>query len=197
MAVAEISKLKEFPLPKQLTFAYLTSVRFYAISEVFATQYGYGDKSVFKEAIDFVHCSIFTYDNISVTELQDLLQKIFKNVPGTNQFPNYHGTLAMYSGGIVYESVNLLKGPDVSKVLIDISDMAINIIDCYIQERDNMDYEDEYFEEKILSDGSMQSELSIQKGIISYLTRIESIEPSDIDTLLELQNNNGRGMFNL
>jgi hypothetical protein len=37
----------------------------------------------------------------------------------------------------------------------------------------------------------MKKEVLIQTGITSYLSKINNIEPSDIETLLQLQENNG------
>lgn len=50
-----------------------------------------------------------------------------------------------------------------------------------------MDYDEPNFEETILEDPLMQKEIAVQKGIITYLTKVNKIEQNDIDTLIELQ----------
>lgn len=195
MAIAEINELKEFDMQKQLTFAYLASERFCYISEFFAKQYKYGDASIFREAINFIYDAILAPESIAKNRLENFLQSIFTNAPSTNEFPDFHGTIAMYSRGIIYESLNVAKNEENSRALTDISDLAINIIDCYVQIRDEMDYGDENLEEKILNDDSMQTELNLQKGIISYMAKIDRIEASAIATLMRFQEEKNSGLI--
>jgi hypothetical protein len=82
----------------------------------------------------------------------------------------------MYSSGVIYESVNLLKGLDTSRILDDISTMSTDAVDLFIHERDDMDYDEPYFEEKILRDPLMKQEVSIQKGSIKFLSKVNSPE---------------------
>jgi hypothetical protein len=83
--------------------------------------------------------------------------------PHTDNFSDPFATIAMYSFGVVHESLSLIKDNDVDRVLNDISTMVINAIDVYIQERDNMDYSLPNFEQIIQDDMLMRKETSIQK----------------------------------
>jgi hypothetical protein len=68
------------------------------------------------------------------------------------------------------EEIKLLKKLDYNKQ-----------VDMYVHERDVLNYNtDPLFEDKILNDPLMQRELSIQKGIISYLFKTEALEELDI-----------------
>jgi hypothetical protein len=102
----------------------------------------------------------------------------------------------MYSGGVIYESLNLTKKTDADRILTEISTMATDAIDCFIQVRDDMEYGEDGFEEKILSDPLMLNEVDIQKGIISFLYQRDNVDVEDILTLLHLQNNNKTGNLN-
>ena len=65
--------------------------------------------------------------------------------------------------------------------------MCTNAIDIFILERKLVDDNDNDFEAKIVEHSLMQQELSVQKGIISYLNRINQVTLADIETLLGLQ----------
>jgi uncharacterized protein YjaG (DUF416 family) len=188
MANTNIDILKGLDFKKQVSFAYLACERAFPNYVYFSQNYEFGDADVLREGIDFVYDSIFNKGGIDKIKIESLLTAIYQNIPNTNDFTTFYATIAMYSGGIIYEGVNLLKNPSNEKILKDISTMSTDAIDCFIQERDNMDYDDDDFEEKIINDDLMKTEIKIQTGIISYLKSIDNnVEPSDIQTLLRIQ----------
>ena len=189
MAIEEVNRLKELDFNKQLAFAYLTCERVFPNYVYFAKTYKFGNQSVLRDAIDFIYDSIFRQDDIDKQKIEHFLTTIYQNTPSTNDFATFYATIAMYSGGVVYESINLLKKTGTDKILIDIATMSTDAIDCFIQERDDLDYKDGDLEKKILTDSLMQTEIELQKGIISYLSKIDKIEPSDINTLIQFQEN--------
>ena len=193
MGVTEINKLRELDFNKQLAFAFLTCERFYPNYFYFSQNYNFGDPFILREAIDFVYGSIFQPINLNQQKLDHLLSAVFNNIPDTNNFTTFYATIAMYSGGIIYESTNLVKHSDIDRILHEISTMAIDAVDCFIQVRDDMNYDDENFEEKILNDPLMRSEIAIQKGVIDFLIQSKDIDLKDIETLLRLQESNKRG----
>jgi hypothetical protein len=82
--------------------------------------------------------------------------------------------------------------------LNDISSFATDTVDMFIQDRDNLDFNtDPQLEQKILNDPLMQKELSIQNGIITYLTKIDNIGQLYINNLLGLQYNNDKSNIDL
>jgi uncharacterized protein YjaG (DUF416 family) len=185
MAFKEIALLEKLNFKKQLAFAYLCSERFFPNYQFFFENYNFGNPDILRTAIDYVYESIF--DTIKEQSTDPLLEQIHINIPHTNNFTTFYAGIAMYSSGIVYESVNLIKQLEVSRILDDISTMCTDAVDLFIQERDDMDYEDPEFETKISNDHLMKQEIAIQKGIITYLSKINEISISDINTLLELQ----------
>lgn len=188
MAISEIDKLKKMSFSKQITFCYLASERFFPNYLYFSKEHKFGDVDLLRKAIDLVHESIFFQHGIvTLDKVDNLMSLLNPNVVATNDFPNFDGTIAMYSSIIVCESVNILKGDEVDRILSDISTIATDAIDCFIQTRDDMHYGDPQFEEHIINDPVMQAEIGIQKGIISYMEKIKSLDESDIETLLELQ----------
>ncbi|HYH14189.1 MAG TPA: DUF416 family protein [Flavisolibacter sp.] len=187
MAIEQINILKDLDFTKQLTFAFLTCKRVYPNYVYFTEKFNFGDVNIISESIDLIYHSIFNPKRIDKQKIENILNSIYVNTPNTNDFTSFYATITMYSCGVVYESVNLLRKTDTDRILRAISTMITDAIDCFIQERDDMDYSEENFEQKIFNDSLMQTELGIQKGIISYLEKVDHIEQSDINTLLQLQ----------
>ena len=68
--------------------------------------------------------------------------------------------------------------------IINISTYATDTVSVIIQENENLDFNtDENFQQKIDHHLLMQKEVAIQIGTISYLEKISSLLPIDIDTL--------------
>jgi uncharacterized protein YjaG (DUF416 family) len=187
MAIEEINLLKNLDFNKQLTFAYLTCERVYPNYVYFTQKFNFGNSDILREAINFIYEVIFDNTDIDIEKVNDLLASVFQNIPATNDYPTFDATIAMYSGGVIHESLNLLKNINNSQLLIDIATLSTDAVDCFIQERDDMDYDEPNFEEIILNDTLMQKEITIQKGIISYLSKINKVEQTDINTLIQLQ----------
>lgn len=195
MAVEELKKLEALDFTKQLAFAYLTCERMFPNYVYFSENYGFGDPKILRDAIDFVYSAIFIENNIDKQKIEYFLKTSKANIPGPDDHGSYYGTIALDSGAIVYESIVLLKKEDTKTSLTGISTTATNLIDCFIQTRDEMDYGDVDFEEKILNDTVMQKEIAIQNGIISYLGRIGKVEPSDMETLMQLQESESKPLI--
>lgn len=185
MAIKETAQLKKLAFQKQIAFAYLTCERVYPHCVYFSNNYNFGDLGILRSAIDFVYSALFS--SVDSQKIDDLLKQVDSNIPYPEKFTTFYASIAMYSSGVIYESVNLLKRTDVPRILDDLSTLCTDAVDLFIQVRDEIDYEEPDFETKILNDTLMQRELSIQKGIISYLSKVGPLTSSDIDTLLQLQ----------
>lgn len=188
MLLKEINQLKKLDFQKQLVFSYLSCERFYPNYLFFSNNFNFGDPATLRSAIDFLRHNIFN-KTTEQQQIENLLRATHVNTPRPDDFATFYASIAMYSAGIIYESLNLLKLADISRILNDISTMCTDAIDLFIQVRDNMDYDDDGFESNILNNILMQTEISIQKGCIRYLQKIDHLNESDINTLLLLQTN--------
>lgn len=105
MPVPELDKLTALSFSKQIGFAYLACERIFPNYECYSRTYKFGDATALRQAIDFVYDSIFS-SNISIAKASQLLPIIDRETPETDG--TLHTTIAMYAGGVIYESVNLL-----------------------------------------------------------------------------------------
>ena len=194
MPIKEIDQLLNLDPQKQLAFAYLSCERVYPNFFYFSNNYNFGDPSILRSAVNFIYECLFSKD-VDMQKVESFLQAADVNGPRPDDFSTFYASIAMYSAGIIYESINLLHRKDISRILKEISTMCTDAVDLFIQERDDMDFEEDDFETKILNDSLMQEELSIQKGSIAYLQRVDRLVEADLDTLLQLQKNGTGTLF--
>jgi uncharacterized protein YjaG (DUF416 family) len=184
--IEEIKHLEKLDFTKQLSFAYLTCERLLPNYIYFSLHFKFGNPQILKDAIIFIHQSLINNSYQKETIITHL-NAIDKNTPYPEKFDTILASSALDSCSVVSESLNFLMDKKIDRIK-DISTLAIDTIDMYIQERDNLDFNtDKQFEEKIQQDPLMQREIYIQKGIISFLNKIDIINEADIDTLVQMQ----------
>lgn len=189
MAIAEINKLKELDFTKQLAFAYLTCERLYPNYVYFSKKYEFGNPDILRTAIDFLYSNLFDNKTDKV-KINSIIKKVDKNIPEPADYDTILASSALDTCTTICESLDFLIDKDISR-LDSISTFSTDTVHMYIDVTDNLDFNtDKNFQHKIDNHPLMIKEVSIQKGIISYLFKIKNIEPSDISTLLQLQENN-------
>jgi len=186
MALSEITQLKNLDFTKQITFAYLTCERLYPNYVFFSKEYGFGNPEVLREAIHYLDRNLFDKE-IDKTKLASLIKKVEENTPQPADYETILASSALDACTTIIESLSFLVDKQISR-LEDISTMATDTVAMYIHDTEGLDPNiDINFQQKINSNPLMVKEIAIQKGIISYLSKINSIQPTDIDTLLDLQ----------
>jgi uncharacterized protein YjaG (DUF416 family) len=189
MAIEEVNKLEELGFIKQLVFAYLTCERLFPNYVYFSNNFDFGNPHALREAIDFLYENLFV-QKVDKIKINSLIKNIDTNIPEPADYDTILASSALDACTAIIETLNFLTDKQTSR-LNDISTMAIDTADMYIQDLENLDYNtDTDFQKKIDTHPLMTKEVSIQKGIISYLVKIKNVEPLDIATLLQLQENN-------
>lgn len=185
MAINEIASLKKLGYEKQKAFAYLTCERLYPNYVFFSKKFSFGNPKVLRNGIDLMLEVIIT--NYSFTAESVSISDIEENTPAPEGYETVLASSALDACCVVIEAINFFNTPDFSKIE-DISTIAIDSVDMYIQEIYNLDFnKDAEFQRKIDTHPLMIREIEVQKGIISYLEKIKTIERADISTLLMLQ----------
>lgn len=196
MALIQVNKLKELSFDKQLAFSYLTCERLYPNYVYFSDNYNFGSPDILRTAIDFLYDNLFHHE-VDKVETTSFLKKIDKIIPEPADYDTVLASSALDACTVTIETLNFLIDKQNSR-LDDISTMATDTADMYIQEIENLDYNnDPFFQKKIDSHPLMKKEIDIQKGIINFLTQRKSIDIDDIQILLTLQENNKKGSLNL
>lgn len=189
MALSEINQLKNLDFIKQLAFAYLTCERLYPNYVYFSNKYGFGNSKALQEAIAYLNHTLFD-KKIDTPKIVSIIKNIEDNIPQTADYDTILASSALDACTAVIESLSFLIDKQVSR-LENISTMATDTVAMYIHDTNRLDPNtDKDFQQKIDSNPLMKKELAMQKGIISYLSTIDALQPYDINTLVHLQENN-------
>lgn len=195
MVMEEITKLKELDLIKQIAFAYLTCERLYPNYIYFSDHFRFGNPSTIRDAIDYLYLNLFEA-NPDKTKIDFHIENIDKNTPDTEDFTTIFVSSALDVCAAISDSLGFLVSKDFSKIT-DISSYSFDSIDMYIREIENIESSDKNFRQRIIDHPLMKKEMLIQLGIITFLCNTPSIDYGDLQTLLNLQENNQKGNLDL
>lgn len=184
----DLIKLKQLDYKQQLAFAYLTCQRLYPNYVFFSKNYGFGNTDILYKCLEDIFSTLWDAGNEK--KLHELIDLVNTNTPSPEKFTTVLASSALDACTAITETLQFITDRKFSRIQ-DISTFATDTVDMYIQERDNLDYDLPDFEQIIQNDPLMQKEITVQKGIISYLTTIKHLEQEDIHTLLSLQGING------
>jgi len=179
--------LLKLPLNKQTAFAWLTCERLFRNYLYFYNITGFGDPSMIRAGIEYLSAHVLN-DQIKISEIKDLLVQLEKNTPEPGNFDSWSASAALDTCSVLFESLNFLVD-HLQKRLTTISTLAIDSVDMYIQEIENLDFSiDKDFQWKIDNHPLMKQEKAIQSGLIKYLNTIKDLQIDDLNTLISLQN---------
>lgn len=198
MVTEELNKLKELDFSKQLTFAYLTCERLFPNYVYFSQNYKFGNPALLREAIEYLDNAIFErkYDK---AKIEYLIKNVDKNIPEPADYETGLASSALDACTAVEESLYFILDKDFSRIE-SISTFATDTVHMHIQEIDRLDFNtDPNFQIKINNHPLMKKEIKIQSGIISFLSNVKkvTIDLGDLQTLISLQENKGKGNLNL
>jgi uncharacterized protein YjaG (DUF416 family) len=196
MAIEELNKLKELDFNKQRAFAYLTCERLFPNYVYFSNNFDFGNPDVLKEAIDFFYLNIFE-KNPDKNKINFIAKDVEKNTPYTEDFTTNFVSSALDACTAISDSLDFLIDKDFGKI-INISIYATDSVNMYIQEIENLDFNnDKNFQQRINNHPLMQKEVAIQSGIIAFLNNSKVLDFEDLQTLLQLQENNKKSNLDL
>jgi uncharacterized protein YjaG (DUF416 family) len=189
MAFPELAQLKNLDFTKQRTFAYLTCERLYPNFVYFSQKYKFGKPGDLQEAIQYLYAHLFD-KAIDITQVNSLINKVEINMPQPADYDTILASSALDACTSIIEALAFLIDVQPPR-LENISTVATDTVAMYIHDTNNLDPNtDPNFQQKINSNPLVIKEIAIQKGIISYLSKIDHLQYSDISTLIQLQENN-------
>jgi uncharacterized protein YjaG (DUF416 family) len=196
MEPIDISSLKSLDFIKQLSFAYLTCERLYPNYVFFSENNNFGNPLVLRESIDYLFNNLFQVE-FNQQEIEILIKKVDSNTPEPGDFDTLLASSALDACTSLLDSLNFVIDKDFSRIE-NISTYATDTVHMYVQEIEDLDFNnDPDFDGKIYRHPLMKKELTIQSGIINFLMRRKSFDREDLQTLLNLQENNSKGNLNL
>jgi len=196
MTISLIDQIKKLDFNIQLIVAYLTCERLYPNYVYFSNKFEFGDSSKLRSAIDYIYEHLFEND-FDIAKIKTIIGFVEKNTPEPGEFQTILASSALDAGVSIIETLESMIVKDRDR-LSDVSKSAVETVYMYIQEIENLDYKnDDEFDIKMDNHPLMKNELQIQQGIITYLINSRKINYDDVNTLLQLQDKNGKGNLEL
>lgn len=188
MNTNEINKsLQSFNNQQLLAFGYLCSTHLLNNYQNFSEKYNWGNVDILQNVLNVVREKLLN-NSFVVPDIDTLIDSVDQEIPDTNDFPTILCSFALDAGNTVLETLNFLETNN-SQRIYDIVTFCTDTIDMYIQERDDMSYDDPSFEKKIVEDELMTNELSRLTEIVNSLKQTNKF---DEDTLSKLEAINRR-----
>ncbi len=193
--IEEIENLEKLEFGKQVVFAYLTCERLYPNYVYFSNNFNFGDSDILREAIDFVYANLFKVSP-NKNDVNSLIERVEKLLPDTGEFDTIFVSSALDACSCVLHTLSFMIDKQPSE-LKHILTCATDTVDMYVREIEDISASDKDFMRKVYEHPLMRREISIQQGIIVFLSSSRSLDYNDIQTLLNLQDNNGKRNLDL
>ncbi|ULO09536.1 DUF416 family protein [Paenibacillus sp. 19GGS1-52] len=127
----------------------------------------WGDFSFMRRTLDEIWKHILE-NEISESRIEELMVGCYRLTPGADDFISIYTSFAIDAGGAIHETLKCcLDGK--AEHIVDVASFARDSLDKYIQEKNDLQYSDPSFEERILNDPLMQRELQRQKKELNLL----------------------------
>lgn len=182
-----LKSLEKLDNQQLLVFCYLCSIHVIENYIYFSKKYNWGDYSVLSKALDVVRIQLLD-KNYKISNLTELINSVDGEIPDTNNFPTILCSFALDSSNCILETLNFIKTLELERVK-DIALFCRDTVDMYIQEINDMDYNNPKFEEEIRQHELMITELSRQEQIIKNLIELKGEFNEEIIFKLEEINN--------
>jgi uncharacterized protein YjaG (DUF416 family) len=177
-----LKSLEKLNNQQLLAFSYLCSSYMIDNYKVFTKKYNWGNVLVLINALDTIENVLFNKRD-EIYDLTKLIILVDKEIPNTSNFSTILCSFALDSSNCILETLNFIKTHEVEYAK-NIAIFCRDTVDMYIQEINDMDYNNPKFEEEISKHELMISELERQGEIIKKL-KTEKEFNQDIMTKFE------------
>jgi len=169
-------RILQLPFYQQLTFVVLLAKRQLPNYMIFNIKENWGNQSLLKDAIKLLEKTIVTRNNFD-TEIGIMLQKIEEVTPDTDNFAGFLTSLALDACATIFDGLAFVKDKD-TKHIQHICNSSLDLVQMYIEFRDNTDYDDYCFTDQLFIE-----ELNFQKSMVEKLENLLIIDEHSLMTL--------------
>ena len=155
-------RIMKLPLFHQLTFVYFLSKRQLPNYIIFNKKENWGNPDLLNGAIGLLEKIIISQTDFD-KETNDIREKLEKVTPDTDDFVGFLTSLALDACATLLEGLAFIKDKD-SAHIQDICNSSLDLVQMYIEFRDNTDFDDYCFEDQLFIE-----ELNFQKNIVGKL----------------------------
>lgn len=162
-----IEELNCLPLSHRIAFSASCCERMLPNYKAFTNISGWGDYALLRNSLNIIW-KIVKVSDFNKKELKNLIKKVDKVIPDTEEFSFIEASHALDAGNGILETLVCCEDAD-SEHCANVASFCVDTVDMHIQERDDMDYSDTDFEDAISRDKLMQNELIKQLTDIQML----------------------------
>jgi uncharacterized protein YjaG (DUF416 family) len=157
----------------------------------FSREVHWGEPAMLRGAVDYIW-DVLGGGPLDRAEVDRLIERCDIVIPDTENFDTSAVSAALDAGTAVTETLRSLLDGDTDRV-VDIASVCRDTVDMYIQDRDQMNYNnDPSFEQKIAQDPLMTLELARQSAILSELMGAPALNSALLQRLREKSADGGR-----
>ncbi|TSJ40643.1 DUF416 family protein [Mucilaginibacter corticis] len=166
---------------KKIAFAALTSEKLYPNYVFFQKNTGWGNAGILESALVVIYQSMLNRNKIDKEIIKDSIFAVDSITPDTEDFPGLLTSFALDSCTSIYNTLNYLLDNNIEHI-IDVAIYARDTVDMFVQEKEDLEYSDPYFELKIVNDQFMVRETNRQ---MMLLKRLRNIQDNELFNLID------------
>lgn len=151
------------------------------IYSLFSKQESWGRLDFFEEALILQYQFIQNIE-ISRLDLEKVIEEIENYSPDLDEFENGLASYALDTSIIFIEALTFLKDGNINSA-INVASTSRDLVDMFVQEKNNFSPDDTLLELKIQADPSMKKEIERQFSIISKIEKMKNITLKDIEEI--------------
>lgn len=177
-----LSNIEKMTREKRIAFGASCCERLLPNYKKFTETENWGDYSLMRNILDKIWGHVLN-NPISEVRIKQMMEECNNMTPDSEDFSSIYTSFAIDAGGAIHETLNCCLDSK-SEHIVDVASFARDSVDMFIQERDNMDYSEINFEEKILNDFLMQNELQRQEREVELLMNQNILNEQFINNVL-------------
>jgi uncharacterized protein YjaG (DUF416 family) len=162
----------------------MTCEKVLPIYSLFSQQESWGSVDSFEEAL-ILQYQFIQGIGVSILDLDKIIEEIENYSPDLDEFENGLASYALDVAVIFIEALTFLKDKDTNSS-INVASTARDLVDMYVQEKNNLSSNDPLLEIKIQHDNMMKKEIERQISIISKIQKLQKITIKEIEEIREL-----------
>ncbi len=166
---------------KLITFGYFCCEHLFENYIFFSKKYDWGNIGLLSNSLSVIKSHILG-SNYNITNIEKLIESVVKEIPDSTDFSSILCSFAIDASNSILETLSFIKKKEFQSI-VDISTFCTDTVDMYIQESDDMSYDDPLFEDKIKKNRLMISEINRQIHLLKLLEKADKVDENQFRKL--------------
>lgn len=179
------TKLTTLPEKGRILFSVLACEKLYPLYVAFEERYNWGCSKVISNAISLSYEFLIDNHVIGAAVIKDIIEKIDLVTPDMEDFGSPLGSFALNSATSIYSTLQYLLDGNINHIT-DVVSYALDTVDLFIQEKENMSSLDPSRNIQIEHDDFTLREHQRQRDLITRLSKMNLNKITD-DLIADLQ----------